>query len=247
RRGFPSATGVPGPVQDLVMVEMGGDLTDGTVAVARRVLQLVTDIGRGFAEPFGLDRRQLPGRGHLRRHVGDCVGAGVGLAQRGVAGGAGQGLDADAALAGIDVHAVRAGRAIARSRPHRAVIGADMAIGAARMRGDFVELLPAGKPVPDRYRAFGEFVEDPSGADGFLREGRDDEGENADEGEAYGFHDGAPQTKSTCLLNGISRRRMPVAAKMAPANAGAAGGTGGSPIPRTREPFCSPRTPIWGH
>jgi hypothetical protein len=39
------------------------------------------------------------------------------------------------------------------------------------------------------------------------------------------------QAKSTNLLNGISRNRVPVAAKMAPASAAAAGGTGGSPMP----------------
>jgi 5,10-methenyltetrahydrofolate synthetase len=39
------------------------------------------------------------------------------------------------------------------------------------------------------------------------------------------------QAKSTNLLKGISRNRVPVAAKMAPASAAAAGGTGGSPIP----------------
>src|SRR6056297_4243001 len=39
------------------------------------------------------------------------------------------------------------------------------------------------------------------------------------------------QTNVTVLLNGISRNRVPVTAQIAPASAGAAGGTGGSPIP----------------
>ena len=40
-----------------------------------------------------------------------------------------------------------------------------------------------------------------------------------------------PHTKSMNLLKGISRMRFPVAAKIALASAGAAGGTGGSPTP----------------
>ncbi len=40
-----------------------------------------------------------------------------------------------------------------------------------------------------------------------------------------------PHTKSMNLLKGISRIRFPVAAKIALASAGAAGGTGGSPTP----------------
>ena len=47
------------------------------------------------------------------------------------------------------------------------------------------------------------------------------------------FMTGLPHTKSMNLLNGISRMRLPVAANMALASAGAAGGTGGSPMPLT--------------
>src|SRR6266852_1610187 len=56
----------------------------------------------------------------------------------------------------------------------------------------------------------------------------------------------APQTKSTCLFSGSSRIRLPVAAKMALASAGAAGGTVGSPMPRTSLVFVSARTSISG-
>ncbi|MEH2610617.1 hypothetical protein V1293_002906 [Bradyrhizobium sp. AZCC 1693] len=50
----------------------------------------------------------------------------------------------------------------------------------------------------------------------------------------------------TLLFRGSSRTRFPVRAKMAFASAGAAGGTGGSPIPRTSLPSCNPLTMISG-
>jgi hypothetical protein len=52
--------------------------------------------------------------------------------------------------------------------------------------------------------------------------------------------------KLTLLLSGSSRTRFPVRAKMAFASAGAAGGTGGSPIPRTSLPSSNPLTMISG-
>ena len=54
------------------------------------------------------------------------------------------------------------------------------------------------------------------------------------------------QKKSKWVSKGISRSRFPVAAKIALANAGAAGGTGGSPIPRITSAFSSPLTTILG-
>ena len=45
-------------------------------------------------------------------------------------------------------------------------------------------------------------------------------------------------TNPMCLFSGSSRMRWPVAAKMALASAGAAGGTGGSPMPRTSPVVC---------
>lgn len=60
------------------------------------------------------------------------------------------------------------------------------------------------------------------------------------------FH--APhQTKSICLLNGISRMRCPVAAKIALPSAGAEGGIGGSPKPRILGLFSSAAKVIGGH
>jgi hypothetical protein len=53
-------------------------------------------------------------------------------------------------------------------------------------------------------------------------------------------------TKSMCLFSGNSRMRLPVAAKMALASAGAAGGTGGSPMPRMAPPLSVARTSING-
>ena len=55
-----------------------------------------------------------------------------------------------------------------------------------------------------------------------------------------------PYTKSMCLFSGNSRMRLPVEAKMALASAGAAGGTGGSPMPRMALPLSVARTSITG-
>lgn len=54
------------------------------------------------------------------------------------------------------------------------------------------------------------------------------------------------QAKLTLLFRGNSRTRFPVRAKIALARAGAAGGTGGSPIPRTSPPSSNPLTMISG-
>ena len=57
---------------------------------------------------------------------------------------------------------------------------------------------------------------------------------------------GFRQTNGMCLPSGSSRIRRPVAAKMALASAGAAGGTGGSPTPRISGLLLSARTSIFG-
>lgn len=54
------------------------------------------------------------------------------------------------------------------------------------------------------------------------------------------------QAKLTVLLNGMSRSRWPVSAKMALASAGAAGGVPGSPMPRMRGMFSKTCTAIGG-
>ena len=63
---------------------------------------------------------------------------------------------------------------------------------------------------------------------------------------AGGLAAGGGHAKRMCFRNGNSRMRCPVAAKMALASAGAAGGTGGSPMPRIFSTVSSARITMRG-
>src|SRR5262249_61846935 len=98
------------------MLDVLGDLGDGAVAVARRVLDLGADLGTRLAEPLHRDRRKQPhrsARGTMRQ-LRVAVG---------VTGAAGDVLGADAAWPAGDGHYMRAGPgALACVPPERAVV-----------------------------------------------------------------------------------------------------------------------------
>src|SRR6266851_6101200 len=201
------------------MLNVVGDLGDGAVAVARRVLDLGADLGTRLAEPLHRDRRKQPhssARGTMRQ-LRVAVG---------VTGAASDVLGADAACPAVDVHPMRTRLgAVAGSRPDRHVVRADMAIRAAGVREDLVDLAPHRQARVLSQGRRGHQEHGNHIADHFAR---------------------APQTNSMCLFSGSSRMRLPVAAKMALARAGAAGGTLGSPMPRTSLVLVSARTSISG-
>ena len=147
-----------------------------------------------------------------------------------MAGVAGHGFSPDPAVARIDRHAVDAVRGVGRT-PERDVFRAHMAIEAARVGQHRVDAVPGGQPVLGRdlsgLRQRGE-VEAVLALRQRTRSNRQTGGN--DQGQVHGV----VHAKSTDRLNGISRRRSPVAAKMASAKAGAAGAVAGSPRPRTR-------------
>ena len=196
---------------------------DVMAVVGVGVAQLGADFGGGLAKPFQFDGRQPPSVVDMRWGMGHGVCRGRGH----MAGVTGDAFRPDAALARLDVHAVYRVWLVAQPFPHRLATVAHMAVGAARVRGDGKDALPCRKALF---------------AGGVLRRllcG----GGGGQQGGAKGqvFH-----AKSTELENGKSRMRWPVAAKIAFASAGAAGGTPGSPTPRSLPPFSSPRTSILG-
>ena len=54
-RGLTTATGVPGPMQDQVVIQMGGKVKICAAAVSVWVAKLITNLDGGLAEPFSLD------------------------------------------------------------------------------------------------------------------------------------------------------------------------------------------------
>lgn len=129
----------------------------------------------------------------------------------------------DPTVPGPNVHSVRTCFAVAGPRPHGAIAWPGMTVGATRMAGDLVYPRPRVEP-------FGL-----GGGCGWrdvdLGECRSCGGDHK-RCDKSSCHESAHQTKSMCLLKGISRIRCPVAAKIALPSAGAAGGTPGSPTPR---------------
>ena len=153
------------------------------------------------------------------------MGHGIRSGRGDVAGVTRDALGPDPALARAHVHAVHRLRTIAQCLPHRLALFAYMAVGAAWVRGDSKDPIPSRQPL------------DAVGI--VLRDRRGGQHQRGTDGEV--FH-----AKSTDLERGSSRIRWPVAAKIALASAGAAGGTPGSPMPRSLPPFSNPRTSIFG-
>ena len=182
-----------------------------------RIAQLFTYFNAGFSAPGKLNRRQTPCIVDLRRGVGD----GICSFRADVTRTARDTLGAYPAFSCDDVHTVQTVCAIAKVVPRGPPAFSHMAIRAARMRGDSVNPLPSGSAAILRVGTHWH-CKRYEGCKGF-------------------------QTKSTVWKNGISRKRFPVAAKIALAKAGAAGGTGGSPMPRMDGLFSKPRTSITGH
>ena len=133
----------------------------------------------------------------------------------------------------MDIHPMHAIRLFTRKCPNRNTTFVDMAVCAARMGDNRFDPFPCFQTcctadATRRQRILGTFT---FGVDHGRERGHDRSSECG--GNQRSIHSRASQTKSMNLLNGISRMRLPVAAKMAFASAGAAGGTGGSPMPRT--------------
>ena len=68
-RRFATATRIPGPMQDNVVVEMRGKGQVIEVPVQLRIAQLGANGFGCLPEPVGLDRRELPGGGYTWRRV----------------------------------------------------------------------------------------------------------------------------------------------------------------------------------
>lgn len=208
------------------MIEQG----DGVAAaVTGRISQLFANLGAALAVPKELNGSQLPGDScswRRRRRV-------VRQSRGHMAGRAGYGFGTGPTYAAMDIHAMDTILLFTGGRPNRNTTGVDMAICAARMGNNRLDPFPCFQTcrTADAARRQGiprtfTFCVDHHRKRGQYRSSNCD-------GNQSPVHDRPSQTKSMNLLNGISRMRLPVAAKMALASAGAAGGTGGSPMPRT--------------
>lgn len=248
RRRGPPAARAPGPwdeaIQRSVVPQMSYQSRSVAASVAFGIAHLAADFTAGLAEPNKIDGCKLPGN----PCVGRCVRDRVRRRRSHVAGSTGKLLRPASTRIGVDVHAVKSGSSLADRGPHGRIVRADVAVHAARMHDNRLYALPGSHPLI--LAASAEWRDRARGlANEWARDGRWRDKDNREERYKEKAPHGVtafPQTKSTNFLKGISRRRLPVAAKMALASAGAAGGTGGSPIPRTG-PCSSARTSIGGH
>lgn len=247
RRGS-SAARAPGPwneaIQRSVVLQMSYQSRSIAASVAFGIAHLAADLTAGLAEPDKIDGCELPGNPCMGR----CVRDGVRRRRSRVAGSTGKLLGPASTRIGVDVHAVRSGSSLADKGPHGRIVRADVAVHAARMHDNRLYALPGSQPLipaaTAEWRDPARGLAEERARDG-RRRNKDNRYERYEQKAPHGVT-AFPQTKSTNFLKGISRRRLPVAAKMALASAGAAGGTGGSPMPRTG-PCSSARTSIGGH
>src|SRR5262249_52295057 len=122
-------------MNQFVVADMLRNRTDAASTIALGILDLRADLRARLAEPLHFRWRQQPDFGP-RRPMGSLR---IRLAETGAAG---KRLRANPAFAGIDVHAVRPRRHTSRLGPHRPIVAADMAIGAAGMAEHFMNLAP---------------------------------------------------------------------------------------------------------
>jgi hypothetical protein len=122
-------------MNQFVVADMLRNRLDAASTIALGILDLRADLRACLAKPLHCRWRQQPAFGAGR----PMENLRVRLA---VTGATGKRLRANPAFAGIDVHAVRPRRHTSRLGPHRPVIAADMAIGAAGMAEHVMNLAP---------------------------------------------------------------------------------------------------------
>jgi len=208
------------------MIEQGDGIA---AAVAGSIPELLADFGATLAVPKKLHRSELPRNTGARRRGSRVVRE----SGRHMAGRTGYRLGANPACPPMNVHPVNTRLRFTGRGPDRNTACVHMAVCAAWMGNNRLDSFPCFHTchTADATRGQGIPGTFTFGVDHRRERGHYRSSECS--GNQSSVHDRLSQTKSMNLLNGISRMRLPVAAKMALASAGAAGGTGGSPIPRT--------------
>jgi hypothetical protein len=221
RRKGPPAAGRKSPGHKGRTLQMRHQTRDIIAVIGCRITQLRTKCGTVLSQPIQLNRWQAPGLRDPRRRMGLAVGA----VRCQMACTARDTLRTDTAGICPDPHPMCGPRTIAQPLPHRHAGRAHVTVGAPWVRGHCIDPFPGGQSFFPRH------------AHGLGRSPRPRDKQR----EKYCLH-----RKSMWLAKGNVRIRWPVAAKIALPNAGAAGGTPGSPMPLILSPFSKPRTSICG-